>query len=104
MDSIFRAIPERNGIEFVLDCRRLPIQDLAIGGRDVSCVDDNWRALSRVRCGTHDGRRFWGALAEGFFPVVTTEEQASILFAASATEGLYAVQFAAGGAAAAAAT
>jgi hypothetical protein len=31
-------------------------------------------------------------LAEGFFPVVTTEEQATTLFAASATEGLYAVR------------
>ena len=32
-----------------------------------------------------------GILAEGFFPVVTTDEQATRLFAASATEGLYAV-------------
>jgi hypothetical protein len=32
--------------------------------------------------------------------VVTTEEQANILFAASATEGLYAVQFMGGAAAA----
>ena len=35
--------------------------------------------------------RVSGTLAEGFFPVVTTAEQATRLFAASATEGLYAV-------------
>jgi len=72
-----------------------PIQDLAIAGVTF---------LVSMRSGglylSRDAGRTWtrvpGALAEGFFPVVTTEEQANILFAASATEGLYAVQFTAG--------
>ena len=70
-----------------------PIQDLAIAGATF---------LASMRSGglylSRDLGRTWtrvsGALAEGFFPVVTTEEQANVLFAASATEGLYAVQFA----------
>ena len=70
-----------------------PIQDLAIAGATF---------LASMRTGglylSRDAGRTWtrvsGALAEGFFPVVTTEEQASNLFAASATEGLYAVLFA----------
>jgi photosystem II stability/assembly factor-like uncharacterized protein len=72
-----------------------PIQDLAIAGATF---------LASMRTGglylSRDAGRTWtrvsGALAEGFFPVVTTEEQANILFAASATEGLYAVRFASG--------
>jgi photosystem II stability/assembly factor-like uncharacterized protein len=76
-----------------------PIQDLAIAGATF---------LASMRTGglylSRDAGRTWtrvsGALAEGFFPVVTTEEQANILFAASATEGLYAVRFASGVAAA----
>ena len=70
-----------------------PIQDLAIAGATF---------LASMRTGglylSRDAGRTWtrvsGALAEGFFPVVTTEEQANVLFAASATEGLYAVHFA----------
>jgi photosystem II stability/assembly factor-like uncharacterized protein len=77
-----------------------PIQDLAIAGSTF---------LASMRTGglylSRDAGRTWarvsGALAEGFFPVVTTEEQANILFAASATEGLYAVQFASSATAAA---
>jgi photosystem II stability/assembly factor-like uncharacterized protein len=70
-----------------------PIQDLAIAGATfLASMKTGGLYLSR------DAGRTWtrvsGALAEGFFPVVTTEEQANILFAASATEGLYAVQFA----------
>jgi photosystem II stability/assembly factor-like uncharacterized protein len=73
-----------------------PIQDLAIAGATF---------LASMRTGglylSRDAGRTWtrvsGALAEGFFPVVTTEEQANILFAASATEGLYAVRFGSGG-------
>lgn len=69
-----------------------PIQDLAIAGATF---------LASMRTGglylSRDAGRTWtrvsGALAEGFFPVVTTEELANVLFAASATEGLYAVQF-----------
>jgi photosystem II stability/assembly factor-like uncharacterized protein len=70
-----------------------PIQDLAIAGETF---------LASMRAGglylSRDRGRTWtrvaGTLAEGFFPVVTTEEQATTLFAASATEGLYAVLFA----------
>jgi photosystem II stability/assembly factor-like uncharacterized protein len=70
-----------------------PIQNLAIAGATF---------LASMRTGglylSRDAGWSWtrvqGALAEGFFPVVTTEEQANILFVASATEGLYAVQFA----------
>jgi photosystem II stability/assembly factor-like uncharacterized protein len=69
-----------------------PIQDLAIAGATF---------LASMRTGglylSRDAGRTWarvsGALAEGFFPVVTTEELANVLFAASATEGLYAVRF-----------
>jgi len=72
---------------------QVPIQDLAIAGATfLASMKSGGLYLSR------DAGRSWtrvsGALAEGFFPVVTTEEQASILFAASATEGLYAVRFA----------
>jgi photosystem II stability/assembly factor-like uncharacterized protein len=70
-----------------------PIQDLAIAGATF---------LASMRFGglylSRDRGRTWtrvnGTLAEGFFPVVTTEEQATTLFAASATEGLYAIRFA----------
>jgi photosystem II stability/assembly factor-like uncharacterized protein len=70
-----------------------PIQDLAIAGATF---------LASMRTGglylSRDAGRTWtrvsGTLAEGFFPVVTTEEGATTLFAASATEGLYAVQLA----------
>jgi photosystem II stability/assembly factor-like uncharacterized protein len=72
-----------------------PIQDLAIAG---STFLASMRAggLYLSRDAGHTWTRVSGALAEGFFPVVTTEEQANILFAASATEGLYAVRFASG--------
>jgi photosystem II stability/assembly factor-like uncharacterized protein len=70
-----------------------PIQDLAIaGGTFLASMRAGGLYLSR------DRGRTWthvtGTLAEGFFPVVTTEEQATTLFAASATEGLYAIHFA----------
>ena len=75
-----------------------PIQDLAIvgsvflasmqtGGLYVS--SDRGRTWARIE----------GTLAEGFFPVVTTLDAASTIFAASATEGLYAVELANAGAA-----
>ncbi len=67
-----------------------PIQGLAIAGSTF---------LASMRAGglylSRDRGRAWtrvsGTLAEGFFPAVTTEEQATTLFAASATEGLYAI-------------
>ena len=70
-----------------------PIQDLAIAGSTF---------LASLRAGglylSRDSGRTWtrvsGAYAEGYFPVVTTVEQATTLFVASATEGVYAVRFA----------
>jgi photosystem II stability/assembly factor-like uncharacterized protein len=72
------------------------VQDLAIAG-------DTF--LASMRAGglylSRDRGRSWnrvaGTLAEGFFPVVTTEEGATVLFAASSTEGLFAIRFAGGG-------
>ena len=44
-----------------------------------------------------DTGRTWtrvsGTLADGFFPAVTTKNDAGVIFAASATEGLYAVEW-----------
>jgi photosystem II stability/assembly factor-like uncharacterized protein len=73
------------------------VQDLAIAG-------DNF--LASMRAGglylSRDRGESWtrvsGMLAEGFFPVVTTEDRATTLFVASATEGLYAIRIADGGA------
>ena len=70
-----------------------PIQDLAIEGATfLASMRGGGLYLSRDR--GESWTRVAGTLAEGFFPVVTTEEQATRLFAASATEGLYAVQLA----------
>jgi hypothetical protein len=72
-----------------------PVQDIAIAG-------DTF--LASMRAGglyvSGDRGRTWtrvsGMLAEGFFPVVITEDRAAVLFAASATEGLYAIRLASG--------
>jgi photosystem II stability/assembly factor-like uncharacterized protein len=69
------------------------VQDLAIEGSTfLASMRAGGLYLSRDR--GENWTRVTGMLAEGFFPVVTTEEQATTLFAASATEGLYAVQIA----------
>jgi photosystem II stability/assembly factor-like uncharacterized protein len=68
-----------------------PLQDLAL-------TPDAWLAsmqtgglyVSRDRGSTW--ARIEGTLAEGYFPVVTTGEAARVIYAASATEGLYAVE------------
>lgn len=68
-----------------------PIQDLAVAGPIF---------LASMQTGglyvSYDHGNTWarieGTLAEGFFPVVTTGDAASTIFAASATEGLYAVE------------
>lgn len=68
-----------------------PVQDLAIVGHIF---------LASMQTGglyiSHDQGRTWarigGTLAEGYFPVVTTRGAAAVVFAASATEGLYAVE------------
>ena len=67
--------------------------------QDVALVGDTF--LASMQTGglfiSYDRGRTWirieGTLAEGYFPVVTTAEASSIIFAASATEGLYAVEF-----------
>ena len=71
-----------------------PLQDLAL-------TPDVW--LASMQTGglylSHDRGLTWarieGTLAEGYFPVVTTGEAAHVIYAASATEGLYAVELAA---------
>ncbi len=68
-----------------------PVQDLALTGQV-------W--LASMQTGglyiSYDRGRTWarieGTLAEGFFPVVTTGEAADVVYAASTTEGLYAVE------------
>jgi photosystem II stability/assembly factor-like uncharacterized protein len=70
-----------------------PIQDLAIAG-EVFLVSMQTRGLYI----SYDLGRTWsrieGSLAEGFFPVVGTPETAKTIFAASSTDGLFAVDLA----------
>lgn len=69
-----------------------PLQELAVIG-DVF--------LASVQTGglyiSHDRGRNWsrieGLLADGFFPVVTAGHGAPVIYAASSTEGLYAIEF-----------
>jgi len=67
-----------------------PIQDLALAG-DVFLASMQTRGLYL----SHDQGRTWtrieGSLAESFFPVVTTQEDARFIFAASSTDGLFSV-------------
>jgi photosystem II stability/assembly factor-like uncharacterized protein len=69
-----------------------PVQDLAVVG-DVVLVSMQTRglyvSLDRGRTWT----RVEGTLAEGLFPVVTTSSTLQTIFAASSTDGLYAVEF-----------
>jgi photosystem II stability/assembly factor-like uncharacterized protein len=69
-----------------------PVQDLAIAGNVL---------LASMRTGglyvSSDTGRTWtrvpGTLADGFFPAVTTRTDAGMIFAASATDGLFAVDW-----------
>jgi len=69
-----------------------PVQDLAIAGNVF---------LASMRTGglyvSSDAGRTWtrvsGTLADGFFPAVTTKSNGGVIFAASATDGLYAVEW-----------
>jgi photosystem II stability/assembly factor-like uncharacterized protein len=73
-----------------------PPQDVAVTG-DVFLVSLRTRGLYISYDRGESWSRIEGTLAEGYFPVVTTREAASIVFAASATEGLYAVELSAPG-------
>jgi photosystem II stability/assembly factor-like uncharacterized protein len=68
-----------------------PVQDIAIAG-DIFLASMRAGGLYLSRDRGRTWARVSGMLAEGFFPVVTTEDRAAILFAASATEGLYAIR------------
>jgi len=69
-----------------------PVQALAMEGSVF---------LASMRTGglylSSDAGRTWtrvpGTLADGFFPAVTTKSDGGVIFAASATEGLYAVEW-----------
>ncbi|MBI3406223.1 MAG: hypothetical protein HY046_12290 [Acidobacteria bacterium] len=68
-----------------------PIQDLAVIGDVFLCaMQTRGLYLSADRGKTWD--RIGGTLAEGFFPVVISRYGGEIIFAASASEGLYAIE------------
>ncbi len=68
-----------------------PIQDLAlVGSVFLASMQSGGLYISSDRGRTW--ARIEGTLAEGYFPVVTARDAASTIFAASATEGLYAVE------------
>jgi photosystem II stability/assembly factor-like uncharacterized protein len=71
-----------------------PPQDVAIAG-DTFLVSMRTQGLYISYDRGTSWSRIEGTLAEGYFPVVTTRDAASIVFAASATEGLYAVELSA---------
>jgi len=67
------------------------LQDLAIIGKIfLASMESGGLFLSRDRGATWE--RIEGTLAEGFFPVITTTVAADIVYAASSTDGLYAVE------------
>ncbi len=67
------------------------LQDLAIIGKIfLASMESGGLFLSRDRGATWE--RIEGTLAEGFFPVITTTAAADIVYAASSTDGLYAVE------------
>lgn len=70
---------------------KAPVQDVAVVG-DVFVVSMQTRGLYI----SYDRGRTWsriaGTLAEGFFPVVTALDSGAVIFAASASEGLFAVE------------
>ncbi len=71
-----------------------PIQDVALVGQAfLASMQTGGLYISYNRGRTWT--RIEGTLAEGYFPVVKTDDAATLIFAASATEGLYAVELAA---------
>lgn len=67
-----------------------PLQDLALVG-DAYLASMQTGGLYVSRDQGRNWERVEGLLAEGHFPVVTTTEAGEVIFAASSTEGLYAV-------------
>jgi photosystem II stability/assembly factor-like uncharacterized protein len=70
-----------------------PVQDLAVVGDTLLASMQAGRLFISYDSG-RDWSRIEGTLAEGFFPVVTTEAGAAVVYAGSASEGLYAVELA----------
>jgi photosystem II stability/assembly factor-like uncharacterized protein len=68
----------------------VPLQDLALG-KDVWLASMQTGGLFISRDRGASWRRVEGTLAEGYFPVVAPGEAADTIYAASATEGLYAI-------------
>lgn len=68
-----------------------PLRDLAISGEVVLAAMETGGLFI-----SHDGARSWsrieGTLAEGQFPVVTTPTSDRVIFAASASEGVFAIE------------
>jgi photosystem II stability/assembly factor-like uncharacterized protein len=71
------------------------VQDIAIAG-DTFLASMRAGGLYLSRDRGKSWSRVAGTLAEGFFPAVSAEEGAAILFAASSTEGLFAIRFSGG--------
>jgi photosystem II stability/assembly factor-like uncharacterized protein len=68
-----------------------PLQDLALVG-DAYLASMQTGGLYVSRDQGRNWERVEGLLAEGHFPVVTTVDAGKVIFAASSTEGLYAVE------------
>ena len=67
------------------------VQDLAIAG-NVFLASMRTGGLYVSSNSGHSWTRLAGTLVDGFFPAVATNGNSGIIFAASATEGLYAVE------------
>lgn len=68
-----------------------PVRDVAIAGETyLVAMETGGLYLSSDKGVTWS--RIEGTLAEGFFPVVTTPAEGGVIFAASATEGLFAIE------------
>ena len=70
-----------------------PVEDLAITG-DVFLASMQTGGLYISYDRGQTWARIEGTLAEGYFPVVTTRGNGSVIYAGSATDGLYAVELA----------
>src|SRR5271170_4048962 len=78
---------------------QVPLQQVAVvGGAVFAAVQSGGIYYSRDRGGRWD--RLEGSLADAFFPAVIASPSSSMVFAASSTDGLYAVDFSAAASAA----